>query len=42
MEAVLTVEEVRRLPALPSLPAVLALVPAPRRAQGTRASKGRP
>jgi hypothetical protein len=40
MEAVLTVEQVRRLPALPSLPAVLATVPDPRRAQGTRYALG--
>jgi hypothetical protein len=40
MEAVLSVEQVCRLPALPSLPAALATVPDPRRAQGTRYALG--
>jgi DDE_Tnp_1-associated len=40
MAAVLTVEEIRRLPALPSLPAVFASVPDPRRAQGRRYALG--
>jgi DDE_Tnp_1-associated len=40
MEAVLTAEEIRQLPALASLPTALAMVPDPRRAQGTRYARG--
>jgi hypothetical protein len=40
MEAVLTVEQICTLPALPSLPTMLASVPDPRRAQGTRYALG--
>lgn len=40
MRTMLTSEDIRRLPALASLPAVLATVPDPRRAQGQRYALG--